>query len=90
MTGKNILVVDDDKIILNSLCEFLSLEEFQTRGAESLKQATAELQKQNYCLVITDINLPDGNGFELLDIIRRDYPQTVVIVITGSMKSTPI
>ena len=83
MTGKNILVVDDDKIILNSLCEFLSLEEFQTRGAETLKQATAELQKQNYCLVITDINLPDGDGFELLDIIRRDYPQTVVVVITG-------
>jgi DNA-binding NtrC family response regulator len=83
MTGKNILVVDDDKIILNSLCEFLSLEEFQTRGAETLKEATAELQKQNYCLVITDINLPDGDGFELLDIIRKDYPQTVVVVITG-------
>jgi DNA-binding NtrC family response regulator len=30
-----------------------------------------------------DINLPDGDGFELLDLVRRSYPQTVVIVITG-------
>ncbi len=80
---KSILVVDDDKIILDSLCEFLSLEGFQTKGAETLKSATAELQKESYCLVIADVNLPDGDGFDLLDMVRRDYPQTVVIVITG-------
>ena len=83
MREKNILVIDDDKIILDSLCEFLSLEGFQTSGAETLSSATAELQKQSYCLVIIDVNLPDGDGFDLLDTIRKEYPQTVVIVITG-------
>jgi len=83
MREKNILVIDDDRIILDSLCEFLSLEGFQTSGAETLKGAVAELQKQSYSLVITDINLPDGNGFELLDMVRKEHPQTVVIVITG-------
>ena len=83
MREKNILVIDDDRIILDSLCEFLSLEGFQTSGAETLKGAVAELQKQSYSLVITDINLPDGNGFELLDIVGKEHPQTVVIVITG-------
>jgi len=62
---KSILVVDDDRIILDSLCEFLSLEGFQTSRAETLKSALAELQKQSYSLVITEINLPDGDGFEL-------------------------
>jgi len=80
---KNILVVDDDKIILDSLCEFLSLEGYAASGAETLKSAAAELQKHNYLLVVTDINLPDGDGLELLDIVKRDCPQTVVIVITG-------
>jgi len=80
---KNILVIDDDRIILDSLTEFLSLEGFQTSGAETLKSAAAMLQKQSYCLVITDVNLPDGDGLELLDIVRKNYPQTVVIVITG-------
>ena len=80
---KSILIVDDDKIILDSLREFLSLEGFQTKGAQTLKNAVAELQKQNYSLVITDINLSDGDGFELLDMVRKNHPQTVVIVITG-------
>jgi DNA-binding NtrC family response regulator len=83
MREKSILVIDDDKIILDSLCEFLSLEGFRASGAETLKSALARLEKDSYCLVLTDVNLPDGDGLELLDIIRRDYPQTVVIVITG-------
>jgi len=83
MREKNILVIDDDRIILDSLCEFLSLEGFQTKGAETLKGALAELDKQNYSLVITDVNLPDGDGLELLDTIKQEHPQTVAIVITG-------
>jgi len=83
MRGKSILVVDDDRIILDSLCEFLSLEGFRTSGAENLKEAVGKLQKQKHSLVITDVNLPDGDGFELLDIVKRNYPQTVVVVITG-------
>jgi DNA-binding NtrC family response regulator len=80
---KSILVVDDDRIILDSLCEFLSLEGFQTSRAETLGNTMAELQKQSYSLVITEINLPDGDGFELLDTVRKNFPQTVVIMITG-------
>jgi len=83
MIEKSILVVDDDKIIVDSLCEFLSLEGYQTTGVESFKGAVARLQKQSHALAIMDINLPDGDGFELLDLITRNYPQTVVIVITG-------
>ena len=83
MRKKNILVVDDDKIILDSLCEFLSLEGFQTSGAGTVKGALAKLEEENYCLVLTDVNLPDGDGLELLSIIKRNYPQTVVVVITG-------
>ncbi|MHC4418767.1 MAG: sigma-54-dependent transcriptional regulator [Planctomycetota bacterium] len=80
---KTILVVDDDEIILDSLCEFLSLEGLHPTGAKTLKHALAQLQSQSYCLVITDINLPDGDGFKLLETVRKDHPQTVVIAITG-------
>jgi DNA-binding NtrC family response regulator len=83
MNQKNILVIDDDKIILDSLCEFLTLEGFQTSGAETLKGALAKLEQEHYSLVITDVNLPDGDGLELLDIIRENHPQTVTLVITG-------
>jgi len=81
--GKNILVVDDDEIVLDSLRDFLAHEGFKTNGVKTLKNAFTELQKQSYSLVITEIHLPDGNGFELLETIRNQYPQTVVIMITG-------
>jgi DNA-binding NtrC family response regulator len=83
VTKKSILVVDDDKIILDSLCEFLSLDGFEAIGAESQKAALARLKERQFNLVITDVNLPDGNGLELLEIVRNEHPQVVVIVITG-------
>src|SRR3990172_2655061 len=83
MQETNILVIDDDKIILDSLCEFLSLEGFTAEGAGTFKEALDKLAESEYCLAITDVNLPDGDGLELLGIIRKDYPKTVVIIITG-------
>jgi len=83
MRSKSILIVDDDTIILESLCKFLRLEGFQANGVLTVKKAVTKLQEQSYCLVISDINLPDGNGFELLEIIRKEYPRTVAIAITG-------
>lgn len=83
MSDKSILVVDDDEIILNSLCEFLSFEGFTTTGAKSPREAMAKLGNNSYSLVITDVNLPDGDGFELLEAIKQNHPQTVVILITA-------
>ncbi len=83
MTTNGILIVDDDKIILDSLCEFLKLEGYTTVGADSYKIALSRLQKQRFSLVITDVNLPDASGFELLNHIKQNYPQTVVIIVTG-------
>ena len=83
MAKKSILVIDDDEIILDSLCEFLSLEGFAATPARSLHEALGELQNDSYSLVITDINLPDGDGFELLAAVKQNHPQTVVILITA-------
>ena len=83
MIKKSILVVDDDKIILDSLCEFLSLEGFEAVGMSSIKESLEALHNNNYELVIADVNLPDGDGFELLEILQKNYPQTVPILITA-------
>jgi len=83
MRDKNILIVDNDEIILESLCEFLSGEGFETDGVQTFNAALTKLQEKSYNLLITEINLPDGDGLELLDIIKNKYSQTVAIVITG-------
>ncbi|MCE5184760.1 MAG: sigma-54 dependent transcriptional regulator [Planctomycetaceae bacterium] len=83
MAKASILVVDDDEIILNSLCEFLGIEGYNAVAAGTAAQARQRLKEQSFALVLSDVNLPDGDGFELLDLLRESYPGTVMILITG-------
>jgi DNA-binding NtrC family response regulator len=78
-----ILIVDDDQIIVESLVEFLQLEEYDADGVFSFAEAVGALQRRSYPIVITDINMPDASGFELLRLLKHRYPETVVIMITG-------
>lgn len=78
-----VLLVDDDKIIVDSLSEFLQLEDYEVDGVHSVKAACAQLDKQDYAIVITDVNMPEADGFELLRHVKDHYPEVVPIVITG-------
>ena len=78
-----ILVVDDDRIILDSLAEFLRVEGYGTETAASLKSALQVMERQPVDLIISDLNMPGGNGFELLHVVRKRYPETVLIMMTG-------
>lgn len=83
MPKPNMLIVDDDRIILDSLCEFLGIEGYETTGASSVSEAKQRLKEQSFALIITDVNMPDGDGFEILDLVRENFPRTVVLMITG-------
>jgi DNA-binding NtrC family response regulator len=82
--GNNILIVDDDRVILDSLTDFLSEEGYNTDCADNYKTAVQKLGKQDYSVVISELHLQDESGFKLLKHIKTDHPQTVVIFITGS------
>lgn len=82
-TKGTVLILDDDAIILDSLCEFLRMEGYLTQGARTFADARRKLQEQSFNLVITDVQLSDGNGFEMLSYVRQTFPETVVILITG-------
>lgn len=83
LSDKNLLIVDDDHIIRDSLCEFLSIEGYACGKADSFGAAIKELELNEYHIVITDVNMPESNGFELLKLIRKRYPHMVTIIITG-------
>ncbi len=78
-----VLVVDDDRIILDSLGEFLRLEGFEVAQAVSLREAVQVLEDDPVDLIISDINMPGGNGFELLHLTRKRFAETVTIMMTG-------
>jgi DNA-binding NtrC family response regulator len=82
-TPPRLLLVDDDPLIVNSLSEFLRLEGYMVESAPDGAQAVEMLATNRYSLVLTDVNMPRTNGLELLRTIRNNYPDVVVLVITG-------
>ena len=78
-----VLVVDDDRIIVESLTELLITDGYDAVGVNSVNAALEKLEQDSYALAITDVNMPDADGFELLNILRDRYPAVVPIVITG-------
>lgn len=83
------LIVDDEPDILELLEITLSRMEIATQSAENLQQAKALLKQQSFDLCLTDLNLPDGNGLELVEHIQKTVSNlpTAVITAYGSMES---
>ncbi len=78
-----ILVVDDDQRLLDLLEDTLASMGYATATVKSAGEALFLLSKKAYDLVISDISMPEMDGFELLSKIRNNYPQLPVIFITG-------
>jgi DNA-binding NtrC family response regulator len=79
-----IALIEDDSIMGESLLERLSLEGFEAKWFTTIKEASTELKNNKFHAVISDICLPDGNGEELLAILRKQQSQmTPIIFITG-------
>lgn len=78
-----ILLVDDDKHLLESMGSWLASCGFDVDLAEGSSQACAALQIRRYDLCIVDLRLEDGDGFDVLEYSRKNHPETSVILMTG-------
>ena len=83
-TGKetNVLIVDDEVGVRDSMHEFIEMAGYNSTMASSAEEAIKLLQKNNIQVVITDIMLPGMGGLELTKLIKRDF-NSDVIVMTG-------
>jgi DNA-binding NtrC family response regulator len=79
----NVLVVDDDKEIRNTLIAILESENYLVQTAESGKKAIRLCEKTTFDVALIDIELPDIKGTELLHILKEKQPKMVRIIITG-------
>ncbi|MBW2169334.1 MAG: response regulator, partial [Deltaproteobacteria bacterium] len=86
---KNVLVVDDDQELLLSLTEGLERygETFSVLLAGDGQVAVEKLKENTISLVVTDLKMPNMDGFALLAHIMEQYPEIPVIIITAY--STP-
>jgi two-component system response regulator PilR (NtrC family) len=86
---KRVLVVDDEADIRDLLDMTLARMGLAADCAGSVREAKSLLGTQPYCLCLTDMRMPDGEGLELVRLIGDQYPKLPVAVITahGSMEN---
>ena len=82
---KKILLVDDEPVILETYSALLSEKGFSVVTASSGREALETFSRNSFDLVITDLAMPDGDGFKLLEEIKEISPHTPVIVFTGKI-----
>jgi|RhiMethySRZTD1v2_1073278.scaffolds.fasta_scaffold11396_4 two-component system response regulator AtoC len=76
------ILVDDDSDFLEGLSELVRGDGFTIESAATFAQAKALLEKRVPDLLLLDVTLPDGSGFELLSLVD-ETPTTDVVMITG-------
>lgn len=78
-----LLIVEDELELLNATSGYLENEDFVCETAPNFFEAEDKLISYNYDVVILDINLPDGNGLDLLKIVKEKSPETGVLIVSA-------
>ena len=79
-----ILVVEDDRLLNNTLCYNLNTAGYTVDSALTKSVASSFLTKQDYDLIVLDVNLPDGNGFDFCREVKERRPDTAIIFLTAN------
>jgi len=83
MANKDLLIVDDEPLVCESLKEMLAMEGYRVDAVLSGQAALEKLQEDRYHLILSDIQMPGLNGIELLKELKGRSPDTAIIFITG-------
>lgn len=79
----SLLVVDDDKFILEAMADYLRKLGYRTETAATCGEAMDRMREFPFEVVICDVHLPDQDGFQLLEWASKEQPETSVIMLTG-------
>jgi two-component system response regulator HydG len=78
-----ILIVDDEPVVRNSLCEWFTGEGYDTRGLADGKLAVDTVQREGWDLALLDIKMPGMDGIELQRRLKDADPDLIVLMMTG-------
>lgn len=81
---EQLLIIEDDKGLNQGLSKALKTDDRFIISCQDLKSAREQLLCSKVSLVLLDVNLPDGNGLELLQEIKENTPDVPVIMLTAN------
>jgi len=79
----DILIIDDEQVIIDAVIKICSLDDYSVDTAINVKTAIEKISKNYYPIIICDIMMPDGDGFQILDELRSKNIESSVIITTG-------
>jgi CheY-like chemotaxis protein len=79
-----LLIVDDEAATRDTLTEIFTQLGYRVRNAQHGFAALAAIRQQAPDILLSDLNMPQMSGFELLSIVRRRYPQMYVVAMSGA------
>nr|WP_240490212.1 sigma-54 dependent transcriptional regulator [Planctopirus hydrillae] len=83
MTQGSLLVVDDDRQLAESMADYLRSLGHRTETSFTARDAMARMKEYRFDIVICDVNLPDEDGFAVLEWANKAVPDTEIILLTG-------
>jgi DNA-binding response OmpR family regulator len=84
LTGRRVIIVDDDREVLEGIEQALAAEGADTSGCSDGDEATRACEAQPPDAVVLDMMLPKRSGFLVLDKVKRLENPPVVIMVTGN------
>jgi len=88
MSGRTVLVVDDKAEVRELLRAALEDAGYAVVTAANGTEALAQQRRQPAQVVITDLFMPDKDGFETIQALRADFPGTRIVAISGDSMRT--
>lgn len=82
MTSK-VLVVEDDKDINELVCKCLKSERFIVKGVLDGRSALEEINNDEFDLIVLDLMLPEVDGFEIINFMRRKNDYTPILILSA-------
>jgi putative nucleotidyltransferase with HDIG domain len=83
VNDRRLLVVDDDEAVRRVVAEILVDEGYEPSTSASADEALSQMRATPFPLVITDIKMPDRDGLWFLKVLRGEFPDCAVILMTG-------
>lgn len=89
-----VLLIDDDEMTINLYSQCLSRLSFSIESCQNFSHALQQIHTQAFDLYLIDVNLPDGDGRELLPYLAQSSHDCQIIILTGdetsSYSNTPL
>ena len=80
---QKVLVVDDDKVLQQSVKQALEYHHFKVDVANNGKEAVGAVYREKYDLVVLDVNMPEMDGIEALTQIKQHDSSIIVLILTA-------